>query len=118
MTDSVTIMSDFHVAVIKWLEQHGIEVMEEVDFPPYRVDIYVQLWHAAIEVDGPYHSTRADIRRDEELARVYRLEVFHVTTELFADKERLARDLRAFMADVAVTQPERWMASKDKTPWL
>ncbi|KKM33142.1 hypothetical protein LCGC14_1565530, partial [marine sediment metagenome] len=36
---------DAHLAVIRELERHGLGLLEEVEFPPYRADIYLPAYH-------------------------------------------------------------------------
>lgn len=40
---------------------------EHREFPPYQLDIYLPEWHLCIEVDGPYHTPKADQKRDAAL---------------------------------------------------
>ncbi len=60
----------------------GLDVDDEVEFPPYTVDIYVPELHVAIEYDGPKHDQRAqklrDQKRDRELWETYALPVLRI----------------------------------------
>src|SRR3990167_11217070 len=57
----------------------GFEVREEVSFPPYTVDCFVERLHTAFEADGPQHSATHDRRRDTLLLERYGLPVFRLT---------------------------------------
>lgn len=115
MSDDNTYLSDAHVRVIKWLEAAGVNLLEEVEFPPYRVDIYVHKHHAAIEVDGPQHAAKADRERDNDLWYTYMLPVLRVSTEDRREAlvNRVLRWLEAHdEGDV------RYELVKDKVPWI
>lgn len=121
MTDIVTEMSDLHRAVVRWLEALGLEVMEEVPFPPYRVDVYLPAYHVAVEADGPAHAGGRDARRDAELARVYGLPVYHIMerdVRTATDRRRTRGELEAFLRLHRATAAERWERCRDRTPWL
>jgi len=119
--DGLTIMTDAHRRVLQWLENRGYEVMEEVPFSPYTVDIYLPDFHAVIEVDGPQHSRAADQKRDLTLNSVYNLLIFHVNA---ADAyqptpaARLARDIRQFLDKALLDAEDRLKWVKDRIPWL
>lgn len=118
MTDMVTTMSDAHVAVAKALERHGYGIMEEVEFPPYRVDVYLPEYHAAVEVDGVQHGPTADARRDRRLDEDYSLPVFHIRA---GDSRRPALWmplLALFLKQAASSKDDRWESCKMRTPWL
>ena len=67
LMESLTSMTALHVRLLKILEKCGFELLEEVDFPPGRVDCYCPAYHIAFEADGPQHSTKHDRERDEYL---------------------------------------------------
>lgn len=113
-----TVVSDFHAKVMKWVENQGIGVQEEVDFPPYRVDIYLPDFHAAVEVDGPQHAEKRDARRDNLLGRQYQLVVFHIPIELFNNKKQLTEEFIMFTAAAAYSAEERIEKVKDRIPWI
>ena len=118
MADELTYMTDVHVAVVEQLERWGLGVMVEVEFPPYRADIYLSSFHAAVEVDGPRHSEKADRKRNRELNRAYGLYVFHVPA---TDAERPARwkeDFQTFLNGALKTRGARWEKYGIRTPWL
>lgn len=54
---------------------------EHEEFIPYRVDIYLPDWHAAIEIDGPSHSPNKDAVRDKWLLERYYLPTLHIKTK-------------------------------------
>jgi very-short-patch-repair endonuclease len=116
LEDGLDYMTDAHQRVIRWLEGAGIELREEVDFPPYRVDIYIPQFHVAVEVDGPSHGSTMDGKRDAELLEVYCLPVLRLKHDTAG---RLAVDLtKKFLRRHDETSAERWEACKIKTPWL
>ena len=116
--ETVTILTDAHQAVIKELERHGIMLMEEVEFPPYRVDCYLPSYHVAVEVDGAQHNARADRKRDRELNAEYSLYVFHIAADDAKAPDRWLESLSAFLDYVQPTRDERWEACEMRTPWL
>ena len=78
MSERVTAVSDAHLSVIHWLQRHGVELIEEVTFPPFTVDCYVPRFHVVIEVDGPQHRASRDKKRDLYLGEAYNLLVGHI----------------------------------------
>ena len=116
--DQLTYMTGAHLAVIKALEKNGLGVMEEIEFPPYRVDVYLPKYHAAVEVDGPMHSERADRRRDRELYAAYSLHVFHVDATDARSPKRWMDILKVFMLRVGQTRDERYEKAAMRAPWL
>ena len=118
VTDQLTYMTDVHKAVIKQLERWGLGVMEEVDFPPFRADIYLPDYHCVVEVDGPQHSEKADNKRDRELYDVYGLFVFHVSSKDANKSSEWKEELRLVLIHAKMDKEERWEQHKMKTPWL
>ena len=116
--ETVTILTDAHLAVVRELERRGLGLMEEVEFPPYRVDCYLPSHHVAIEVDGAQHNARADRKRDRELNAEYSLYIFHVAAADAKIPDRWLQHLSAFLDYVQPTKDERWAACEMKTPWL
>jgi hypothetical protein len=113
--DNVFEMTKFHQRVIEWLAEKGLRYMEEVNFPPYRVDIYLPDYHVAVEADGMHG---ADLRRDARLGEVYSLPVSHVDVHMMADRELADAALRQFLDLAQADAGERWLRAKDKVPWL
>ena len=118
MTDELTYMTDVHVAVAEQLERRGLGIMVEVEFPPYRADIYLPDYHAVVEVDGPRHSERADRKRDRELNRAYGLYTFHVRAENANKPDKWMPWLTAFLVSIRGSKDERYEKCRMKTPWL
>ena len=115
-TESTTIVSDAHKHVMDLLEQHGLEVMEEVPFPPYTADIYVPRFHMVVEVDGPQHSAKADTRKTRDLIHVYHLAVVRFKAGV-SDTEVIST--MDYACSVAVeTAKLRYEATKLRAPWL
>jgi hypothetical protein len=118
MPDELTYMTDAHTAVIKALERRGLGLMYEVDFPPYRVDIYLPDFHVAVEVDGPRHTDRVDRKRDHELGEEYRLRIFHISAADAYMPSMWLAPLGCFLSDARESKDERWGACEIRTPWL
>ncbi len=116
--ETVTILTDAHLAVIRELERHGMGLLEEVEFPPYRADIYLPAYHVLVEVDGAQHNMRADRKRDRELNAEYSLYVFHVAAADAKAPTKWLESLSLFLDYVQPTRDERWAACEMKTPWL
>ncbi len=116
--ETVTILTDAHLAVIKVLERHGLGLLEEVEFPPYRADVYLPAYHVVVEVDGAQHNMRADRKRDRELNAEYSLYVFHIAAGDAKTPAKWLESLSAFLDYVQPTKDERWAACEMKTPWL
>lgn len=77
-----------HKEVIRQLQLRGLEVSREVPFDPYKVDIYLPKYHAAVEVDGPDHHDEKDERRDNLLFELYYLLVVRIKAENAAYPEK------------------------------
>lgn len=116
MTDN-TVISDAHFRVIKLLETRGLCLQEEIDFPPFRVDIYLPDYHVCVEVDGPHHSERANRLRDRELESVYHMPTFRVNVSDIDDLEWL-KPLLLFLSRAVITKDARWGQCEMRTPWL
>ena len=116
--DQTTVLSDAHATVIKHLLNRGIGYMEEIDFPPYRVDCYLPDWHAVIEVDGPQHSMREIHKRDRALDEIYGLPVFHIGSGSANRPDLWMPGLLVFLTYSALDALERRAACEDKCPWI
>ena len=116
--ETVTILTDAHLAVIKELERHGMGLLEEVEFPPYRADIYLPAYHVLVEVDGAQHNMRADRKRDRELNAEYSLFIFHIAADDAKAPDRWLESLSLFLDYVQPTRDERWANCEMRTPWL
>ena len=115
LEDQLTTLTDAHTRVIKWLERHGVQLMEEVPFPPYQADIYVPRFHAVIEVDGPQHSEKDNNRRDLELWTTYQVPTLRVPHD--ATEGRL-RGLLLLLLDFEDDAETRLASAKLRLPWL
>jgi very-short-patch-repair endonuclease len=69
-----------HRHIEKILDKMRIAYESEVPFGKFAVDIYLNEWHIAIEVDGPAHSPRRDAIRDDNLREKYFLPVLRLKT--------------------------------------
>lgn len=118
MSDTPTVLSAAHKEVIKLLENWGIELIEEVDFPPYRVDCFLPNVHVAIEVDGPHHSKKADEKRNKKLLEDYFLPTFRINVKDVRKSERWSREFWAFLEEHIKTADSRKEKCQPRTPWL
>jgi len=114
----VTVPTDAHLAVIRELERHGLGLIEEVEFPPYRADIFLPAFHALVEIDGAQHSKQADRKRDRELNAIYSLYVYHIAADDAEKPDKWLEPLAVFLNYVRPTRDERWAECEMKTPWL
>ena len=112
-----TVISDAHSRVIKLLEARGLCLQEEIDFPPFRIDLYLPDYHVCIEVDGPYHSERANRLRDRELENVYHMPTFRINVRDIDGLGWLV-PLTLLLGRAAVTKDARWKQCELRTPWL
>lgn len=62
--------------VAAWIRELGLSHSFEAEFDSYWVDVYVPELNLAIELDGPYHFSSSDARRDEILGGKFGLEVW------------------------------------------
>ena len=99
----------------------GYRIQEELDFPPYRVDVYLPQFHVAVEADGPLHRGRAtmrhDVARDDFLRRRYSLPVVRFTEEDIKSnffRASLDQQIWAFAAD----SNERRREAEFEAPWI
>ena len=118
MVDQVPTLSDAHRSVVRLLNAWGVELMIEIDFPPYRVDVYLPALHAAIEVDGPQHSAKRDKMRDQKLFSQYSLPVFRIKVNQVLRPKYWRDRLAEFYGEFMDSAQARWDQCKDETPWL
>ena len=118
MSEIPTVLSAAHKKVIKFLENWGIQLMEEVDFPPYRVDIFIPEVHVVIEVDGPHHSKKANEKRDKKLLEEYLLPTFRIDASDVRTSENWEAELFDFFREHSWTTEFRREICMPKTPWL
>ena len=118
MVDQVSVLSDAHKAVVKLLNAWGVELMVEIPFPPYTVDIYLPTLHAAIEVDGPHHSAKRDKIRDQRLFAQYSLPVFRIKVNQVLHPKNWRDRLVEFYKEFMDSAHERYEQSRDEAPWL
>ena len=118
MADELTYITDVHVAVAEALERRGLGLQVEVEFPPYRADIYLPLFHVVVEVDGPQHNEKADRKRNRELNRAYGLYVFHVKASDSSKPWKWFPELVSLLISVKLTRDERYKKCEMNAPWL
>lgn len=118
----VTHLTDIHKKVSKRIERLGISVRDEVPFPPYTVDIYLDEYHAAVEVDGPHHNAKKDDLRDYKLWQEYRLytlridmgeakkasHVKKIVMEFIEEIEELDQKVGSFIKRVNFAEDNGW----------
>jgi very-short-patch-repair endonuclease len=118
MSELVTVMSDAHRELVRLLLNWGVELQEEIKFPPYTVDVYVPVLHVAIEADGPQHSRRRDDKRDQYLCEVYDLIVLRVENSVLKHPEKLHRAVRECFEICAESANARAIRCRNKVPWI
>jgi very-short-patch-repair endonuclease len=118
MSELVRVMSDAHRELIRLLQNWGVGLMEEVEFPPYTVDIYVPDAHVAIEADGPHHSRRHDDKRDQQLYERYSLVVLRVQNELLSHPDKLRVGLQEAFAQCTGDITARLTRCRNILPWI
>jgi len=62
----------------KWIEELGIGTVIEQPFGVYSVDIFIPDLNLGIEVDGPYHHKRRDLKRDEYLKQTHGIDIWRI----------------------------------------
>ena len=112
----VTEISDAHRELIRLLENSGLCIIEEQEFPPYTVDIYLPDVHLGVEVDGPHHELKRDARRDEQLLNDYLLPVLHVSTKL-RPEDALTQIYGFVLRNIFGTEG-RIRAARELCPWV
>ncbi len=115
LQDTPKSFTDSHVAVSRILERAGLEIMEEVSFPPFSADIYIPSHHVVVEIDGPQHEKKRDERRDKKLLEEYGLPVFHILAAQAKQPKKWWEDFMAFMKEGEGTMDERVKQCED---WL
>jgi very-short-patch-repair endonuclease len=116
---TLTVVSEVHAKVIHFLESRGVQLIEEVPFPPYTVDIYIPDYHIAVEVDGPQHSKKNDTKRDKVLIKEYKLWMFRVTDREFnSNPLKFYTELHEFMNSAINSAEYRYEKVADKIPWI
>lgn len=118
MSEQVPVVSDAHRELMRQLENMGVELMEECDFPPYRVDIYIPDFHVAIEVDGTQHNDKKDNKRDLYLRDTYYLPVLRIKTKDVAKQEKWLDRLVKFLDAAEYSTTERLEKVAGLVPWL
>lgn len=72
-------LNAYHRSVCEWLSALGLQYVEEYPLGPYSLDIYIAEMQLDVELDGPFHSPRKDVIRDEYVKgrglRVVRIKV-------------------------------------------
>ena len=74
-------LSHPHIRLVEILQASYYVVNSEVDFGPFKVDIYLPEHHLAIEVDGPHHGPKRDAKRDDYLREEFFLPTLHIKTD-------------------------------------
>ncbi len=112
--ESVKSFSDAHLQVSKILERAGLEIMDEVPFPPFFADVYIPSHHCVVEIDGPQHEKKRDEKRDKRLLEEYGLPVFHIPAKYAKQPKKWWDDFVVFMKGAEGTVDERVVRCEDK----
>ena len=104
--------------VIKRLERLGIQLMEEVRFPPYTVDIYIPSAHIAVEVDGPHHKKKKDEKRDKRLLDTYNLPVIRLTMGQAKKAHIVKETVLEAIDEWKDSAEDRFSSVEEKLLWL
>lgn len=101
--------SNPHRRVEKALHKMGVAFMSEnEEFPPYRLDIYLPDYHAAIEVDGPSHSYKKDKARDTWMLERYFVPTLRIKTKgPWQSHAKLESEILAFLEEHTEDVEER-----------
>jgi len=86
-----------HLVLLKILDKLGISCDSEVEFDPYRVDIYLNRYHLAIEYDGAHNMKSYDRRRDEYLMNTFSLPVLRIKE--WNSKDEIKSRILKFIGD-------------------
>ena len=68
----------YHRKVCKWLDEYGIPYQEEYPVGVYSVDIYIPDIKLVVEIDGPQHDKRKDVKRDAEIERATGMRIVRI----------------------------------------
>lgn len=116
--EQLTELTDIHRKVVRRLERINISCMVEVDFPPYRIDIYIPDAHIGIEVDGPHHNKKKDKNRDKYLLDTYNLPIIRLSMGQ-AKKAHQSKEIVQEAYDKWLFSSEtRFEEKKEAMPWL
>ena len=116
--DPLTELTEIHQKAIKKLEKLGYQVMEEVRFPPYVVDIYIPDLHIGVEVDGPHHVEKRDIKRDNVLYEEYNLPIIRLNQKESTNSALIKRTMKEAVKLFQESASIRFDEIQDKVPWL
>lgn len=100
-------LSKQHRRVLKRLDELQISYIAEYPLGQYSLDIYLPEWHAAIEVDGPFHSPRRDALRDQRLFERFGVKTYRIDTRKPGWYRRLEFFMREVIEDAARDADER-----------
>jgi very-short-patch-repair endonuclease len=97
-----TIRTEFtagQMIINSYIKELGFIPDLEIEFPPYRVDIYIMSIHAAVEYDGNHTFKSRDKKRDAFLLERYCLPVLRLTE--FRPRDEIKKKLILFFMDCA-----------------
>lgn len=100
-----------HRRVEKALQKMGVSyVSENNEFSPYTLDLYLPDFHLCIEVDGPRHSSKKDIARDQWMLGRYGVPTLRIKTKgAWQSHTKLEKEILAFLEEYADSYKERRM---------
>ena len=111
--------TQIHRELGKQLARLDLWVEEEVEFPPYTVDWYVRILHAAFEADGDvWHSNRrARQERDTYLLARYGLAVIHLSEKNIGQEFLFLCQTRQVLDRLRVSADDRFDTFRMELSW-
>lgn len=70
---------------------------EHEEMVPWCLDVYVPEWHFAVEIDGPHHTPKGDLRRDTNLLEQYACPTLRLPAELMATRDGKTEAIERFI---------------------
>lgn len=100
-----------HVRLVELMKRSYYTVLSEVDFGPYKVDIYLPEHHLAIEVDGPHHGVKREERRDSFLRSEFFLPILRIRTD---DVDQSLEIIDDWVEEHYAAQVERLLSIRER----
>ena len=76
--DSFKTDTKHQLLINRWIGELGIGTVIEQLFGDYSVDIFIPDLNLGIEVDGPYHLKKRDLKRDEYLKQTHDVDIWRI----------------------------------------
>ncbi len=95
-----TTATRIHRRLTALCKSFGFTVLEEKQFAPYTVDVYLPEFHVALEADGPGHGLRRrkDQERDEKLWQEHQLPVIRLDHKQLGSNQATERQRPTVLA--------------------